>query len=338
MSSMKVVVFGSRSYDKRFLGLAARGSNVDFSYLEHRLDAESAALAKGYEAVCVFVNDQVNSDVLATLAKLGVKLVVLRCAGFNNVDLRTAQALGVTVARVPAYSPESVAEHAVALMLTLNRKTHRAYGRVRDGNFSLRGLLGFDMNGRTAGIVGTGHIGTAVARLLTAFGMRVLASDPVENPACLELGVRYVSNAALFASSDIVSLHCPLNWQTRHLVDAPALSLMKRGVMLINTSRGAIIDTPAVVNSLKSGHLGYLGLDVYEQEGDLFFQDLSDEVIQDDVFQRLLTFPNVLITGHQGFFTVDALTRIAKTTVDNISEFARSGSCANVVTLEQIAA
>src|SRR5690606_33792332 len=267
----------------------------------------TASLARGHAGVCAFVNDSLNAEVLARLAEGGMRFVVLRSAGFNHVDLEAALKLGIQVARVPAYSPHAVAEHAVALMLALNRKIHRAYARVREGNFSRDGLMGFDMNGLTAGLVGTGRIGICAARILAGFGMKLLAFDTYESPEAKELGVEYVSHDRLFAESDIISLHCPLTPETHHLIDARAVSLMKRGVMIINTSRGKVVDTKAMVEGLKSGKIGSLGLDVYEEEGDLFYQDLSDKVIQDDVFSRLITFPNVLITGHQAFFTRNAM-------------------------------
>ena len=264
-------------------------------------------------------------------------LVALRCAGFNNVDLHAARRLGLTVARVPAYSPEAVAEHTVAMILALNRGIHRAHARVREGNFALDGLLGFDLRGKAVGIVGTGRIGAAVARIMAGFGCRLLAHDPAPNPECEALGARYVAMAELLAESDVITLHCPLTPDTRHLIDAEALRKVKRGVMLVNTSRGAILDTRAAIGGLKDGTIGRLGLDVYEEEGDLFFEDLSDQVIRDDVFARLLTFPNVLVTGHQAFFTAEALTAIAETTVANITAFEDTGRAAHEVSVERLA-
>jgi D-lactate dehydrogenase len=261
--------------------------------------------------------------VLASLAQEGVRLVALRCAGFNNVDLEAAAAQGLTVVRVPAYSPHAVAEHTIALVLALNRRIHRAYARVREGNFALDGLMGFDLYGRTAGVVGTGRIGAVVAHLLRGFGCRVLAQDVSRNPQCEADGVDYVPLTQLLAEADLVTLHCPLMPDTYHLIDAKAFAIMKPGVMVINTSRGALLDAAAAIDALKSGRLGALGLDVYEEEADMFFEDLSGRVLQDDVFARLLTFPNVLITGHQAFFTADALTAIAETTFENINAFAR---------------
>ncbi|HEY8580393.1 MAG TPA: 2-hydroxyacid dehydrogenase, partial [Beijerinckiaceae bacterium] len=300
---MRVTVFSAKPYDRRFLEAANAKAGHRLTFVEERLSAGTASIAREADAVCVFVNDDVNADVLAALASMGVRLVALRAAGFNNVDLEAARRIGVKVGRVPAYSPHAVAEHTIALLLTLNRKTHRAYNRVREGNFALEGLLGFDIAGKTAGVVGTGKIGEAVCRILTGFGCVVLAHDPCVNAACERMGVRYVPLKELMAASDIVSLHCPLTPATRHLVDGEALDVMKPGVTLINTSRGAVIDTRAVLRGLKSGKIGYLGLDVYEEEADLFFEDLSQRFIEDEVFARLLTFPNVLITGHQAFFT-----------------------------------
>jgi D-lactate dehydrogenase len=269
--------------------------------------------------------------VLEALAAFGVKLVALRCAGFNNVDLAAAARLGMGVVRVPAYSPHAVAEHAVALLLSLNRKIHRAYNRVREGNFSLDGLLGFDLHGRTVGVVGTGRIGAVFAHIMAGFGCEVLAYDPTPDAARLPAKARLVSLDEIYAHSDIISLHCPLTPQNRHMIGVPSIAKMKDGVMLINTSRGALLDTRAVIVALKSGRVGALGLDVYEEEGDLFFEDLSCEIIPDDIFTRLLTFPNVLITGHQAFFTREALEKIATTTVANVTEWERTGQCANGV-------
>jgi D-lactate dehydrogenase len=253
-------------------------------------------------------------------------MIALRSAGFNHVDLGAAASAGIAVARVPAYSPHAVAEHTVALILRLNRKMHRAFNRVREGNFALDGLLGFDLHGKTVGIVGTGKIGEIVARILNGFGCRLLAFDPDPNPACVALGVEYVALDDLFANSDVITLQCPLTPQTHHMVDRDAIARMKPGVMLINTSRGAVVDTSALIAGLKQGRVGSVGLDVYEEEADLFFEDLSNTFIEDDVFARLLTFPNVLITGHQAFFTHEALSAIAETTIANLSAFERDGA------------
>jgi D-lactate dehydrogenase len=321
---MDIAVFSNKPYDRQFLDTAAAGRHR-LTYLEARLTPVTALLAQGCGAVCAFVNDQIDKPVLAEFERLGIRLVALRSAGFNNVDLDAAIQHGVTIARVPAYSPEAVAEHAVALILSLNRHIHRAYARVREGNFALEGLLGFNLHGRSVGVIGTGQIGTAVSRIMLGFGCHVLAYDPFPNPLLIDLGVAYRSLPDVLAASDIVTLHCPLMPATRHLIDAEAIRQMRHGVMLINTSRGAIIDTPAVIEGLKAGRIGHLGLDVYEEEAGLFFEDRSAKMIRDDVFARLLTFPNVLVTGHQGFFTTEALTAIADTTIANISAFEATG-------------
>jgi D-lactate dehydrogenase len=281
--------------------------------------------------VCAFVHDSLDQGTLGALATFGVKLVALRAAGYNNVDLAAAREYGVTIARVPAYSPHAVAEHAVALILALDRRIHRAYNRVREGNFLLEGLLGFDLHGRTVGVVGTGRIGTVFARIMAGFGCRLLGYDVFPNDEARRIGVEYVPLETLFRGSDIIALHAPLTPETHHLVDRDALALMRPGVMIVNTSRGALIDTEAVIDALKEGTVGYLGLDVYEEEADLFFEDLSGEVIQDDLFARLLTFPNVLITAHQAFFTAEALERIADTTIGNITAFERDGQPVHAV-------
>lgn len=325
---MDVTIFSTRSYDRRFLDMANGAAQVphQLRYLEARLTLESAALAQGADAVCVFVNDVLDRPVLEVLADGGTRMVALRSAGFNHVDLDAAIELGIAIGRVPAYSPDAVAEHTVGLILTLNRKIHRAYARVREGNFALDGLLGFDLKGRTVGIIGLGKIGIAVARILAGFGCRVLAHDPLPSAELAAIGGDAVGLEQLLAESDIVSLHCPLTPATRHLINGQSLRGMKRGVMLINTGRGALVDTAAAIEGLKSGAIGYLGLDVYEEEGDLFFENLSDQILQDDVFARLLTFPNVLITGHQAFFTAEAMAAIAAITIENLSAFASEGA------------
>lgn len=323
---MRVDVFSAKPHDHTFLELAAEGQGLELRFYDFRLNDGTARLAEGSEVVCAFVNDDLGSGVIAKLAAVGVRLIALRSAGFNHVDLAAARDAGIAVARVPAYSPHAVAEHTVALILTLNRKTHRAYNRVREGNFSLDGLMGFDMHGKVAGIVGTGLIGTVLARILRGFGCEVLAFDPQPSAECEGIGVTYVPMDQILNRSDIISLQCPLTNATRHLINDAAVTAMKQGVMLINTSRGAVIDTIAVIRGLKSGQIGALGLDVYEEEGDLFFEDLSEKYIPDDVFARLLTFPNVLITGHQGFFTREALSGIATTTLANVTAFQRHGA------------
>lgn len=336
-ANMEVAVFSTKPYDRAFLDDANRaaGSPHNISYFDAHLDHQTAKLAASAAVICPFVNDIVNRKVLEQLAEQGCQLIALRGAGFNNVDLAAARHLSMKVARVPAYSPWAIAEHTVALILALDRKIHRAYSRVREGNFALEGLLGFDLHGRTIGIVGTGRIGLALAQIMRGFGCEVLASDPVEKSELTDLGGRYVGLDELLSSSDIISLHCPLTPETHHLIDAGAIGRMKRGVMLINTSRGPVVDARCLIDGLKSGQIGYLGLDVYEEEGDLFFEDLSGQVLQDDIFARLLTFPNVLITGHQAFFTREALTAIAETTIANISAFAATGVPLHEVTAEQ---
>ena len=331
---MRVAVCSAQSYDRQFFTAANHDVGHELVFFDSHLCHETRQMVGDFPAVCVFVNDTLDATVLETLAAHGTRLIALRCAGFNNVDIRGASKLGLHVVRVPAYSPHSVAEHSVGLILVLNRHLHQAYNRVRSGNFALQGLLGFELRGKTIGIVGTGRIGVAITQILRGFGCRLIAHDPQESLECISLGVEYVPLEKLYAESDIITLHCPLNPQTHRLIDRAAISQMKRGVMLINTSRGAVIDTQAVIEGLKSAKIGSLGLDVYEQEGDLFFQDLSDQVIQDDVFGRLLTFPNVLITGHQGFFTAEALSSIAQTTLQNITVFERDGICQNEVKVD----
>lgn len=334
---MDVTIFSTKAYDRQFLDEvnAAAGTPHRLRYLEARLTRDSAPLAQGAGAVCAFVNDVLDRPVLEVLAAGGTRMVALRSAGFNHVDLAAAAELGIAVGRVPAYSPDAVAEHTVGLILSLNRKIHKAYARVREGNFALDGLLGFDLKGRTAGIVGAGKIGIAVARILAGFGCRVLTYDPAPSPDLAEIGAESVDLDTLLAQSDIVSLHCPLTPGTHHLIDREALTRMKRGVMLINTGRGALVDTGALIEGLKSGAIGYLGLDVYEEEGDLFFENLSDEILQDDVFARLLTFPNVLVTGHQAFFTAEAMAAIAATTIENLSSFENEGIPRHPVVIER---
>lgn len=317
---MNAAVFSTKPFERESLTHAA-GKAHRLTFLEPKLDASTASLAAGCHAVVAFVNDRLDAPCLAELAKHGVKHIALRSAGFNNVDLAAATKLGFTVARVPAYSPYAVAEHAIALLLTLNRKTHRAYNRVREQNFALDGLMGFDLHGKVAGVVGTGKIGRCVVAILKGFGCNVLAFDPTPHPECIARGVRYVELPTLLAESDVVTLHCPLTPATKHMIDRRALAAMKPGAYLINTGRGALIDTADLITALKSGRLGAVGLDVYEEEADLFFRDLSMTPIQDDIFARLMTFPNVLITGHQGFFTREALANIADTTAANLTGF-----------------
>lgn len=328
---MRITVFGTKPYDRTFFDEANREHQHELVYLEPRLSPETAILAKGSPAVCLFVNDDGSAATLKVLAENGVRLLALRCAGFNNVDLQAAHRLHLRVVRVPAYSPYAVAEHTVALMMALNRQIHRAHQRVRDGNFSLQGLLGFDMHGRTVGIIGTGAIGATVTTILHGFGCQLLACDKRENERVIDLGGHYVDLSRIWRDSDIITLHCPLTPETRYLVSGDAISQMRTGVMLINTSRGAVVDTRAVVTGLKSGKIGSLGLDVYEEEADLFFEDQSQHGIEDDILARLTTFPNVLITGHQAFFTRDALQQIAATTLGNVTCVQATGTCGNEI-------
>jgi D-lactate dehydrogenase len=319
---MRVAFYDTKPYDRDYFSKAAEGSGLEPEFHEFRLGAANAASAEGAAVVCVFVNDKVDRECLGLLAGRGVRMVALRCAGFNNVDLDAARKLGVRVVRVPAYSPHSVAEHAVALLLTLNRKIHRAYNRVREMNFSLGGLVGFDLYGKTVGIVGTGKIGRVAAQIFRGFGCEVLACDPFPQTEWAEHhSVRYVEMDALLSAADVVSLHLPLNPATAHLLNADTISRMKRGAYLVNTSRGKLVDSVAVISALKSGHLGGVALDVYEEEEGVFFEDLSESPMQDDVLSRLLTFPNVLVTSHQAFLTEEALTAIAETTVDSALRF-----------------
>ncbi|MGA7758847.1 MAG: 2-hydroxyacid dehydrogenase [Ilumatobacteraceae bacterium] len=326
-------VFSTKPYDRDGFDAANQrlASPHDLAYLDARLEPSTAELAAGADAVCVFVNDDLSAPVLEALSAGGVRMVALRCAGFNNVDLEVATRLGLTVVHVPAYSPNAVAEHTLALILSLNRRIHRAYNRVRDGNFALDGLVGVDLAGKTAGVVGTGRIGAIVAGLLWHLRCRVLAVDPFRDEHLLELGVEYVGLDRLLAESDIVTLNCPLTPDTHHLIDAGAIGAMRRGAMLVNTGRGALIDTQAAVAGLKSGQIGSLALDVYEEEAELFFEDRSEQIIDDDVFSRLLTFPNVLITAHQAFLTREALAAIAETTLSNVESVVGEGPVRNEV-------
>ncbi|MGE3919958.1 MAG: 2-hydroxyacid dehydrogenase [Gammaproteobacteria bacterium] len=321
---MKVAIFSTHHFEKPYLDLAVKKYPHEITYFDINLLAQTAQNAKGFDAVCCFVSDQLNKDTIKILAKLGVKIISLRSAGFNHVDLQAAKEANITVTRVPAYSPYAVAEFAVGLILSLNRKIHKAYNRTREHNFSLDGLLGFDLHGSTIGVIGTGKIGSVFSKIMLGFGCKVLATDPIENPDCLQIGVQYVSLQELCKKSDVISLHCPYTPKTKHLINANTLELMKPGVMIINTGRGALIDTKAVIKGLKTQKIGYLGLDVYEEEENLFFRDLSEVIITDDIFMRLLTFPNVLITGHQAFFTKQALNNIELTSLANITAFEQS--------------
>ncbi len=322
---MKVAVFSTKPYDREFL---TRANSLlpqphELVFHETQLNPQSALLAQGCTAVCCFVNDHLDAKVLQQLGDLGAKLIALRCAGFNQVDLVAAKKLGIVVARVAEYSPHAVAEHALGLILMLNRNLHRAYHRVRENDYSLNGLLGFDLVNKTVAVIGTGKIGQVFANIMQGLGCRVIAYDPQPTPILSASGVTYLALSDIWPTADIISLHCPLNSNTHHLINAERIAQMKNGAMLINTGRGGLIDTPAVIDGLKSKKIGYLGLDVYEEEGDLFFEDNSNRLLQDDVFARLLTFPNVVITGHQAFFTREALTAIADITLANISHFER---------------
>lgn len=316
---MKIAFFSTQPYDKEYF--ERYNTQHEILFFEARLNEQTAALAKGCNSVCAFVNDQLNEAVLNLLKEIGIKIIAQRCAGFNNVDVATAAKNNIVVVRVPGYSPHAVAEHALALIMTLNRKTHKAYNRVREGNFSLDRLTGFDLYGKTVGVIGTGKIGQCFARIMQGIGCKVMAFDIIVNKELEALGIRYLTLEEVLQQSEIISLHCPLTEQTKHLINNDTLAIMKSGAMLINTSRGALIDTKAVITALKNGKLGYLGLDVYEQEEKLFFHDLNENVITDDVLVRLLGFPNVLITSHQGFLTDEALTQIAIITLQNITDF-----------------
>jgi D-lactate dehydrogenase len=321
----KTVVFDTKPYDREALQGASSGLGIDWHFMDFRLSAETAVAAQGAQAVCTFVNDRLDRPCLEALAKLGVKFIALRCAGFNSIDLPAAKELGLTVTRVPAYSPYAVAEHAVALLLALNRKIPRANNRVHDLNFALNGLVGFDLHGKTAGIIGTGKIGRITAQILRGFGMRVLAFDPF--PAvewAQQHGVEYTDPRTIARESEVISLHTPLTPETHHIIRRETLEMVKPGAILINVSRGALIDTKALIEALKSGRLGGVALDVYEEEEGVFFEDLSGQILQDDDLARLLTFPNVLITAHQAFLTHEALGEIARVTVTNLDAFAKS--------------
>ena len=317
---MKITFFSVKPYDKEFFKKGNTNFNFDFTFFETHLGPHIVQAVEPTDAICVFVNDKVNKQVIEVLAQKGVKVIALRCAGFNNVDLEAAKANNIKVCRVPAYSPEAVAEHALAMMLTLNRKTHKAYNRVREQNFSLHGLLGFTMKGKTVGVIGTGHIGAELCKIMLGMGCHVIAYDVNQNPELLKKGVRYLPLEELLKQSDIVSLHCPLTQQTQHLINTSTLALMKKGAMLINTSRGGLIDTTAVIEALKQQKLGYLGIDVYEQEEKIFFRDLSENIIADDTLQLLMSFPNVLVTAHQAFFTKEALDQITQVTLNNVHQ------------------
>ena len=327
---MRTILFSSQTYDRDSFTAAVQPESVQLHFQPARLSLDTAALAHGYEVVCPFINDDLSATVLEQLADGGTQLIALRSAGFNHVDLPAAKRLGLSVVRVPAYSPHAVAEHAVALILALNRRLHRAYNRTREGDFTLHGLTGFDLVGKTVGVVGTGQIGATFGKIMAGFGCKLLCFDPYPNAQLLALGAQYVSLPELLAGSHIISLHCPLTADNKHLINSQSLATLKHGAMLINTGRGALVNTPALIEALKSGQLGYLGLDVYEEEAQLFFEDRSDLPLQDDVLARLLTFPNVIITAHQAFLTREALSAIAGTTLDNIAAWS-NGTPQNLI-------
>lgn len=327
---MKVAMFSSRSYDiNHFEPLIAEPISIHF--FDTQLNLQTATLAMGYDAVCAFVNDDLSAPVLEELAKLGVKYIAMRCAGFNNIDLKVAKQLAITIVRVPAYSPEAVAEHAIALLMTLNRRIHKAYQRTRDANFALQGLVGFNLHGKTVGIIGTGKIGVATMAIFKGFGCKILASDPYPSEHATALGAKYVDLPTLFAESDVISLHCPLTADNKHLLNQQTFELMKDGVVIINTSRGGLLNAYDAIQYLKSGRIGGLGLDVYEEEEHLFFGDHSSEIITDDIFRRLSACHNVIFTGHQAFLTKEALTSIAQTTLDNLVLLSQAIPCDNQV-------
>lgn len=328
---MKIACFSTKSYDRISFDRFLPDSGHTFSYFEAKLDIHTVSLAEGHQAICSFVNDHIDSAIMKKLERLGIKLIALRCAGYNQIDLNAASEHGIKVVRVPAYSPEAVAEHAFALILTLARKTHKAYNRVRDNNFSIEGLTGVNIHGKTIGVIGTGAIGRAFCRIAKGFGCNVIAYDVLESEEMKQLGVKYLPIKDLLATSHIVSLHCPLTPETHHLINGETISLMQDGIALINTSRGALVETKAVIKALKRKKIGFLGIDVYEQEENIFFKNLSEEIMQDEQIARLMTFPNVLVTGHQAFLTKEALEQISKTTLANISGFEKGEDLVNEV-------
>jgi len=328
---MKIAVFSTKSYDQEYFENYSIDSQYTFSFFETALNKDTASLTNGFDAVCIFVNDSVDKNTIEILSKNGVRLIALRCAGFNNVDIEAAKSNNIKVVRVPAYSPEAVAEHAVALILTLNRKTHKAYNRVREGNFSLKNLIGFNLYGKTIGVIGTGQIGATFCRIIKGFGCKIIAFDVSKSDELVQQGVEYLSLDEVFQQCDILSLHCPLNASTKHIVNEKSIALMKDGVMIINTSRGALINTADVITGLTSKKIGYLGIDVYEQEEKLFFEDLSESIIEDDLILKLISFPNVLITSHQAYFTKEAMDEITTTTLKNIEAFDKNLELKNEV-------
>lgn len=318
---MKIAFFDTKKYDKDFFNEANKKFEFTVKYFSERLSIDTVIMASGFDVVCAFVNDDINKEVILKLEELNIGLLAMRCSGYNNIDMKAALNK-IRITRVPSYSPYAVAEHALALIMSLNRKTHKAYNRTRESNFSIKGLLGFDLNGKKAGVIGTGKIGRIFIRIVKGLGMNVIAYDPYPNESHAEdIGFTYVELDELYRNSDIISLHCPLTSDTFHLIDKDAVGLMKKNVMIINTSRGGLIDTKALVDSLKEGKVGYVGLDVYEEEENFFFEDHSDSIVTDDILARLQTFSNVLITSHQAFFTKEALGNISFTTLSNIKEY-----------------
>ena len=332
---MKIAFFSTKSYDREFFERFNTTGNNQLTYFEAPLNKDTVNLTNGFGVVCVFVNDKIDKAVIEKLSDNGVRLIALRCAGFNNIDLAAAKEKKIMILRVPAYSPQAIAEHAVALILTLNRKTHKAYNRIRENNYSLEHLTGFNLDGKTVGVIGTGRTGAVFCKIMQGFGCKVIACDIIESDDLKNKGVVYKPFDLVLQVSDIISLHCPLTPLTKHLINKDTLSKMKTGVMLINTSRGAVINSQHAIEALKTGKLGYLGIDVYEQEENLFFKDLSESIIQDDIIARLMSFPNVLITAHQGFFTKEALEQIATTTLKNITDFENGVQNDNEVKIEK---
>jgi len=328
---MNIAVFSTKSYDQEYFEKYNTEYDYNFSFYETALNADTAKLSADCNVVCVFVNDVVNEETIKILSSNGIQLIALRCAGYNNVDLEAAEKEAIKVVRVPAYSPEAVAEHALALILTLNRKTHKAYNRVREGNFSLKNLIGFNSNNKTIGVIGTGKIGATFCKLLKGFGCKIIAYDIAENEELVAEGVEFFPLEEVFDQSDIISLHCPLNKHTKHIVNEDSIAKMKDGVMIVNTSRGTLIKTEDAIEGLKNRKIGYLGIDVYEQEENLFFEDLSEHIIQDDMILRLLSFPNVLITSHQAYFTKEAMDQITTITLENIKSFETDSELENEV-------
>ncbi|NNK12227.1 MAG: 2-hydroxyacid dehydrogenase [Flavobacteriaceae bacterium] len=328
---MKVAVFSTKPYDQDYFERYAKNEDLSFTYFDSPLNRDTANLASGFGVICVFVNDTVDKETIDILAGHGVGLIALRCAGYNNVDLEAAKEKNIELVRVPAYSPEAVAEHAVALILTLNRKTHKAYNRVREGNFSLNKLLGFNLHGKTVGVIGTGKIGATFCSIIKGFGCEIMAFDLYPSEELKAQGVEYKSLEEVFKQSDIISLHCPLNPDTKHIINKSSLAMMKQGIMIINTSRGALINTPDILKGLADKKVGFLGIDVYEQEENLFFKDLSEMIIEDDLILRLISYPNVLITSHQAYFTREAMEEITMTTINNIKEYCNGESLTNQV-------